>query len=109
VHQYFWQKRYAMRIWLNSDKMNAYGVAFNDVSNSLISENVDCHPVKFMVIIQSLTIKVLSRLTTEQQFRNLIIKEDSSGIVRLGDVSRNRIRPGNIGTSWKYNGVNAVV
>src|ERR1017187_7112852 len=29
----FGQKRYAMRIWLNPDKMNAYGVAYNEVTN----------------------------------------------------------------------------
>src|SRR5712672_48241 len=35
----FGQKRYSMRLWLNPDKMNAYGVAFNDIGNSLNSEN----------------------------------------------------------------------
>jgi HAE1 family hydrophobic/amphiphilic exporter-1/multidrug efflux pump len=104
----FGQKRYAMRIWLNSDKMNAYGVAFNDVSNSLSSENVDLPPGKIYGNNTELTINVLSRLTTEQQFRNLIIKEDSSGIVRLGDVSRIELGPEILEQSWKYNGVNAV-
>src|SRR4249919_2420996 len=31
----FGQKRYAMRIWLNPDKMAAYGISFTDVSTSL--------------------------------------------------------------------------
>ena len=50
----FGQKRYAMRIWLNPDKMNAYEVAFNDVSTSLNSENIELPPAKFMAITQSL-------------------------------------------------------
>src|SRR5882724_6721779 len=29
----FGQKRYAMRVWLDPDKMNAYGVSFSDVSS----------------------------------------------------------------------------
>ena len=104
----FGQKRYAMRIWLNPDKMNAYGVAFNDVSNSLNSENIELPPGKIYGNNTELTIKVLGRLTSEQQFRDLIIREDSLGIVRLGDVARIELGPEQLEQSWKYNGVNAV-
>src|SRR5207344_3365559 len=37
----FGQKRYAMRIWLEPDKMNAYGVAFTDINDALNKENVE--------------------------------------------------------------------
>jgi len=104
----FGQKRYAMRIWLNPDKMNAYGVAYNDVSNSINSENVELPPGKIYGNKTDLTIRVLGRLTSEKQFRDLIIKEDSTGIVRLGDVARIELGPENLEQSWKYNGVNAV-
>jgi len=104
----FGQKRYAMRIWLNPDKMDAYGVAFTDVSSSLNSENIELPPGKIYGNNTELTIRVLGRLTTEQQFRDLIIREDSSGIVRLGDVSRVELGPEQLEQSWKYNGVNAV-
>src|SRR6476659_1203684 len=36
----FGQKRYAMRIWIDPDKLNAQGISFTDVSNSLNSENI---------------------------------------------------------------------
>src|SRR5437868_613412 len=104
----FGQKRYAMRIWLNPDKMNAYNVAFNDVSTSLNSENVDLPPGKIYGNKTELTINVLGRLTTEQQFKDLIIREDSLGIVRLSDVARIELAPEVLEQSWKYNGVNAV-
>src|SRR5882757_2049482 len=104
----FGQKRYAMRIWLNPDKMNAYGVAFNDVSNSLNSENIELPPGKIYGNNTELTIRALGRLTTEQQFRDLIIREDTLGIVRLGDVARVELGPEAPEQSWKYNGVNAV-
>ncbi len=42
----FGQKRYSMRIWLNPDKMNAYGVAFTDIRTALNSENVELPPGK---------------------------------------------------------------
>lgn len=104
----FGQKRYSMRIWLNPDKMSAYNVAFTDIRGSLNSENIDLPPGKIYGINTELTIRTLGRLTTEKQFRDLIIREDSAGIVRLGDVARIELGPEQLELSWKFNGVNAV-
>lgn len=104
----FGQKRYAMRIWIDPDKMNGYGVSFSDIRTSLNTENIDLPPGKIYGNNTELTIKTLGRLTTEKQFRDLIIREDSTGIIRLGDVARVEIAPENLEMSWKYNGVNAV-
>lgn len=102
------QKRYSMRIWLNPDKMSTYNVAFTDISTSLNNENVDLPPGKIYGNKTELTIRTLGRLTTEKQFSDLIIREDSSGIVRLSDVARVELGPEQYEQSWKYNGVNAV-
>ncbi|MEP6748045.1 MAG: efflux RND transporter permease subunit [Bacteroidota bacterium] len=104
----FGQKRYAMRLWLNPDKMNAYGVAFTDIRTSLNSENVELPPGKIYGNNTEMLIRTLGRLTSEKQFHDLIIKEDSTGIVRLGDVARVELGPETLEQSWKYNGVNAV-
>ena len=104
----FGQKRYAMRIWLNPDKMNAQSVSFSDIRTSLNNENIDLPPGKIYGTNTELTIKTLGRLTSEKDFQNLILREDSSGIVRLSDVARVEIGPETLEQSWKYNGVNAV-
>ncbi|HEY4286013.1 MAG TPA: efflux RND transporter permease subunit [Puia sp.] len=104
----FGDKSYAMRIWLDQDKMNAYGVAFNDVSTAMSNENVELPPGKIYGNNTEMTIKTLGRLTTEKDFRDVILREDSSGIIRLGDIARVELGPQNLEQSWKYNGVNAV-
>src|SRR5579872_219216 len=104
----FGDKTYSMRIWLDQDKMNAYGIAYNDISTAMNSENVDLPPGKIYGNNTEMTIKTLGRLTTENDFRQVILREDSSGIVRLGDVARVELGPQNPEQSWKYNGVNAV-
>src|SRR6202000_1141751 len=48
------------------------------------------------------------RLTTEKDFRDVILREDSAGIIRLSDVARVELGPQIEEQSWKYNGVNAV-
>lgn len=104
----FGQKRYSMRLWLNPDKMNAYGVAFTDIKTALNTENIDLPPGKIYGNNTELTIRTIGRLTSEKDFRDLIIREDAAGIVRLSDVARVEIGPETLEQSWKFNGVNAV-
>ncbi len=104
----FGQKRYAMRIWLNPDKMNAHNIAFNDIKTALNTENVELPPGKIYGNNTELIIRTLGRLTTETQFNDLIIKEDATGIIRLKDVANVELGPEVLEQSWKLNGVNAV-
>jgi hydrophobe/amphiphile efflux-1 (HAE1) family protein len=104
----FGQKRPSMRIWIDPDKLNSYNVSFRDVRDGLNRENVEIPSGKIYGDNTELTIRTLGRLTTEADFRELILKQDSSGIVRLGDVAKVEIGPENEEFSWKLNGVNAV-
>ncbi len=102
------QKRPAMRIWVDPDKMNAYGIAFNDISTVLNKENVEIPSGKIYGNKTELTIRALGNLTTEKDFRDLIIRGDKNGIIRLGDIAKVELGPDNYERSWKLNGVNAV-
>ncbi len=104
----FGQKRYAMRIWLDADKMSAYNISFNDISNTLSAENVELPAGKIYGNNTELTIRTMGRLTTEKEFSDLVIKDDSTGIVRLANVAKVELGPENEEQSWKYNGVLAV-
>jgi hydrophobe/amphiphile efflux-1 (HAE1) family protein len=104
----FGQKRYAMRIWLQPNQIAAYNLSFTDVQNALNRENVELPAGKISGTNTELIIRTLGRLTTEQDFSNLIVRQDSAGIVRLGDVAKVELGPQNEESSWKYNGVNAV-
>ena len=102
------QKRFSMRVWLKPDRMNAYAVSFTDIQTSLERENVELPAGKIYGSNTEMTIRALGRLTTEQQFRDLIIRESNAGIVRLGDVADVELGPANLEQSWKFNGVYAV-
>src|SRR5689334_8989873 len=62
----FGQKRYAMRIWVDPDKLNAYDVAFADIRTALNNENIELPPGKISGNNTELTIKALGRLTSER-------------------------------------------
>lgn len=104
----FGQKKYAMRLWLDPDKMSAYNVAFTDIRTAVNTENIELPPGKIYGDNTEMIIRAMGRLQNEEQFRNLIIKEDPTGIVRLGDVAKVEIGPEDLEQTWKYNGVNAV-
>ena len=104
----FGQKRYAMRIWLHPDRLNAFNVSFSQVQEALNRENVEVPSGKISGSNTELIIRTLGRLTNEAEFNNLIIREDATGIVRLSDVAKVELGPENEEFSWKYNGLNAV-
>lgn len=104
----FGQKRYAMRIWLQPDKLASFNISFNEVQAALDRENVELPAGKISGNNTELIIRTLGRLTTEADFNNLIVRQDAGSIVRLSDVAKVELGPENEETSWKYNGVNAV-
>ncbi len=102
------QKRPAMRIWIDPDKLNAYNISFADIRNALNRENVEIPSGKIYGENTEMTIRALGRLQTEKDFRDLIIFEDTRGIIRLSDLAKVEIGPETEEFSWRLNGVNAV-
>ncbi|HAH25195.1 MAG TPA: acriflavin resistance protein [Prolixibacteraceae bacterium] len=102
------QKRPAMRLWIDPDKMNAYHIAFNDITSVLNQENVEVPSGKIYGNNTELTIRAMGRLTSEKDFQDLIIRENADGIVRLSDVAKVELGPENYEQSWRLNGVSAV-
>jgi len=83
----FGQQRPAMRIWLDPNKMAAFGVTPGDVSNALSKENVEMPGGKIRGYKTELTIKTRGRLVSEDDFNNLIVKQQTSDqVVRLRDI-----------------------
>ncbi len=104
----FGQKRASMRIWLLPEKLLAHNVAFTEIRSAVNKENIELPPGKIYGNNTELTIRALGRLQNEQQFRDLIIRQDNNGIVRLGDVAKIELAPDRLEEAWKYNGVNAI-
>jgi multidrug efflux pump subunit AcrB len=92
---------YAMRVWLDPDKVAARGLSASDVVGAIRDQNVQvaagvvggmpmARPVDF-----TLTVNARGRLTTEDEFRDIVIKTGANGqITRLGDVARVELASG---------------
>lgn len=102
-------KRKAMRIYPNTDLLNAFGIAFNDIQTGLNKENVELPAGRIYGNKSEFIIRTLGRLSTEADFRNIILKEDLNGIVRLGDVARVELGPDQEDQGTFFNGVPVVM
>ena len=102
-------KRFSMRIFPDPDLLNAYGIAFNDIQTALNKENVELPAGKIYGQKSEFIIRTLGRLTSEKDFRNIILKEDATGIIRLGDVAKVELGPEQEDQGVYFNGVQAVM
>jgi multidrug efflux pump len=93
--QMFGSGDYAMRIWLNPQKIAERGLSADEVVAAIRSQNVQASagviggpPYKDGVEIQ-VPVSVEGRLETPHQFEQIIIQRDANGVVtRLKDVAR---------------------
>jgi len=103
--QIWGQKKYSMRIWIEPAKLAAYRLTPLDVKQALDRENVELPSGKIAGDNTELTVKVLGRLTNEEEFNNLIIKSDNDQVVRLKDIGKAQLGPENEETILRQSGV----
>lgn len=102
--QIWGEKRYAMRIWLDPQRLVSRGITANEVSSALLRENVELPSGKLTGDNTELTVRTLGRLNTEEEFENVIVRSDANGIIRLKDVADVVLGPENEETSFKESG-----
>ena len=80
--------RYAMRIELNHDAMAARSITVTDIERALRAENVELPAGELRSTDREMTARVLRGYTSEQEFRELVIRKDANGhLVRLGEIA----------------------
>ena len=80
------ERRYAMRVWLDRERMAAHGVTTGDVENALRQQNVDIPSGRIESAQREFTVLTESDLRTAEQFNDLIIRTQDGYPVRLRDV-----------------------
>jgi multidrug efflux pump len=92
--QLFGSGDYAMRIWLNPEKIAERGLTADDVVNAVRKQNlqvaagvINGPPYSTSGRLQ-LPINVEGRLSDPAQFADIVIKRDAGVVTKLGDVAR---------------------
>ncbi|MCG3882004.1 efflux RND transporter permease subunit [Psychrobacter sp. Ps3] len=106
---------YAMRIWLDPARLRSYNMMPSDVVSAVRAQNAQVSagqlgqaPADTDQQVINATVSVQSYLQTPEEFRNILLKTDSSGAqVRLGDVADVEIGSENYSVISLYNGQEA--
>ena len=102
---------YAMRIWLNPDKMHGYGLSATDVLNAVAAQNIQVAAgtlgadpaVKGWGFTADVSGEGL--FSTPQQFLDIILRANPDGtVVKLGDVATANFGPQSYGFDTSYDG-----
>ena len=103
--------KYAMRIWLDPNKLDTYDLSVAEVTAALQAQNAQVAVGQLggapAVEGQQLnaTISAQDRLQTPEQFRNIVVRGGSDGsMLRLGDVARVELGAESYGFTSRFNG-----
>jgi multidrug efflux pump len=85
------ERRYAMRVWLDRDRLAAYGLTPQDVENGLRRQNVEIPSGRIESAQREFTVLTEADLRSEEQFNAMILSESRGYPVRLRDVGHARL------------------
>ncbi|MEM6455037.1 MAG: efflux RND transporter permease subunit, partial [Acidobacteriota bacterium] len=98
------EKRPAMRLWLDPDRLAAYGLTAVDVRQALAQENVELPAGRIEGALIEMSVRAEGRLTTTEAFDDLVLREDAGRLVRLRDVGYAELGPENQRTVLRRDG-----
>lgn len=103
--QIWGEKEYAIRLRMDPMRMASYGVTPLDVLSKVQSENVELPSGRIEGSTIELSVRTKSRLSSPQEFNDLIIKEDQNNIVRFQDIGNAELAALNERTVLKRDGI----
>ncbi|MCA4896644.1 MAG: efflux RND transporter permease subunit [Cytophagales bacterium] len=103
--QIWGQQRYSMRLWMDPIKLASLKLAPSDVLQALNRENVELPSGRVEGQNTELTVRTMGRLNSEEDFNNLIIKEQGDNVVRLSDIGYAKLGAENERTILRRDGI----
>ncbi|MFH1337176.1 MAG: efflux RND transporter permease subunit [Candidatus Zixiibacteriota bacterium] len=82
------EKRYAIKLLIDPARLASQGLTPLDVKNALDRENVELPSGRIEGYNTELPIRTFGRLSTPEEFNQLLIKESNGSVVRFRDVGR---------------------
>jgi len=112
----FGERKYAMRLWLDPNRLAARGLTALDVTNALAEQNVEVpagqlgQPPSDSKQAFQMAVRVIGRFDDPSQFNNIVIKNNptAGGVVLFKDIGRAELGAETYSTALKYSGGDAI-
>ena len=82
------ERKYAMRVWLDRERLAAQGLTAKDVEDALNRQNLDSPGGRIESTEREFSVQARTDLRSPEEFNNMIIKEVNGYPIRLKDVGR---------------------
>ena len=102
------KQEYALRAWLDPDKMAAYGLTATDVTGALTANNFIAALGRTQGQMVTVDLTAATGLHTVEEFRKLAIKSANGAIVRLEDVAHVTLGADSYDMTVRFDGKAAV-
>jgi multidrug efflux pump len=100
-------RTFAMRVWLEPDKMAAHGISPSELHEALARNNYLSALGRTKGSMVSVNLVANTDLRTPDEFRNLVVKEANGVVVRLGDIADVVLGAENYDEEVRFNGQTA--
>jgi multidrug efflux pump len=104
----FGERKYAMRIWLDPDKLAAYKLTTQDAEDAIRRSNLEVPAGRIESSQREFSVTSQTDLVRPQQFNDIIIKNANGFPVRLRDIARVQEGPQDERSSTRLNGRTAI-
>lgn len=99
------EQMYSMRLWLDPDKMAAYGLTPVDVQQALAMQNIELPSGRIEGKNTELSVRTMGRLRTPEEFNEMILIQRGDKSVRFKDIGEAKLGPENERTVLKRDGI----
>ncbi len=99
---------FAMRIWLDPNRMAAQGITPSDVRNALAANNFTTAAGQIKSDYTQTSINALTSLDSAQAFAQLVIATRGDTLIRLGNIADVELGPQSVDSSSVFDGLKAV-
>ncbi|MDO9147234.1 MAG: efflux RND transporter permease subunit [Hydrogenophaga sp.] len=102
------ERKYAMRIWIDPDRLAAYRLTVQDVEDALRRSNLEVPAGRIESTLREFNVTAATDLQTPAQFRDVAIRNINGQTIRLGDVARVLQGPQDERTAVRLNGRDSI-
>jgi multidrug efflux pump len=99
---------YAMRVWLDTDKMAALQISPLEVINALNKQNFQTAAGQTKGKFVLFNIDAKTNLEKPEQFREIVVKNQNNTLIRIKDIGNVELGAENYDSNAKFNGQNGV-
>jgi len=104
----FGERRYSMRVWVQTEALSARGLTVQDVESAIVARNVEIPAGRIESTRREFSVRSLGELKTPQEFGEMVVASQGTQLIKLKDVARVELGPEDDRSIFRWKGTPSV-